>query len=195
MHEPSFAFGFLDIIARTFRDKKYGDRYFYENDPTLTPYAFTLPQLNSIRAIKFSSILCNTLNLREVAVNAFLLSDTYKNKLVPCKDVYQLDLSLFKDTGYSAGMSYYGTSPSTHLPSTCSGPDWRPVTTTTTTTQAPGTTTTTTTTPPPIPLIPPQIVNPYVNTDPAGTIYNNYNPYLYNSPGGYSPAPGGYLGG
>ena len=144
-----------------------------------------MPQLNSIRGIKFSAILCNTLNLREVAENAFVVSDAYKNKLVPCKDIYQLNLNLFKDTGYSGISSYYGHSPSTYLPSTCSGPDWRPMTTSTT--PAPGPTTTTTTTPPPLPLIPPQIVNPYVNTDPAGTIYNNYNPYLYNSPASIYP--------
>ena len=87
----------MDILARGFRDWKYGDRFYYENSPSTSPYAFTPAQLASIRRIRFSSILCKTLNLKTVPSNAFLTVDQTKNPLYDCSKMPQIDLYTFKD--------------------------------------------------------------------------------------------------
>ena len=91
----------LDILARGFRDGKYGDRFYYENSPSISPYAFSPSQLASIRQVRLSTILCSTLKLTKVPQNAFLAQDTVKNPFVMCSTLPQVDLNTFKDSAPS----------------------------------------------------------------------------------------------
>ena len=70
-------------------------RWFYENSPSTTPLSFTLPQLTSIKNMKLSSVLCSTLNIKELPKNVFLKADKTYNPVVPCSAVTQIDFNLF----------------------------------------------------------------------------------------------------
>ena len=50
---------FRDIIADQFSRLKRGDRYFYENDPSINPGHFTPGQLQQIRQISLARIICD----------------------------------------------------------------------------------------------------------------------------------------
>lgn len=159
---PTFAF----IIARAFRDWKYGDRWFYENDPTTTPFAFTATQLSQIRNIRLSSVICNTLNIKDITNNAFVKPDKLKNPYVPCSQVYQLDLTQYKDwsNGPWPAASYYGSIPSnpSTVPSS-SNQIWGAT--------AGGT------------------INPYAVSDSAAWIYSQPGTYGFSAPSQASNTP------
>ena len=58
---------FACIIGKQFHNFKYGDRFWYENGGW--PSSFTLEQLNEIRRVKLSRILCdNSDDLENVQV-------------------------------------------------------------------------------------------------------------------------------
>ncbi len=80
------------IVGKTFRDLKYGDRFYYENGNNIDT-RFTLKQLNQIRKITFSRILCDNTNIDKVQGLAFLLADRKLNPYVNCADIEEMDLS------------------------------------------------------------------------------------------------------
>jgi peroxidase len=109
---PTFAY----IIARGFRDWKYGDRFFYENSNKSSPNAFTLTQLNSIRQVRLNSILCNTLNLKDVTYNVFLRANKDRNPYLSCNSVYPVNLELWRES-YYPNYNTYGSYPTAGYPS------------------------------------------------------------------------------
>ena len=82
----------LDITARTFYKVKVGDRHFFEEGSDKYT-RFTPEQLDEIRKIKISSILCSNLDLNHAPVNGFLDASVVVNVNQPCDNHYQLNLN------------------------------------------------------------------------------------------------------
>ncbi|CAG0921300.1 unnamed protein product, partial [Notodromas monacha] len=92
---------FACIIGLQFRDLKVGDRFWFENGGW--PNSFTLEQLQEIRQMKLSRLICdNSDKIEEVQVYAMVLPDHDINPRVPCKSgiLPRIDLSHWKDTRY-----------------------------------------------------------------------------------------------
>ncbi|CAG0896838.1 unnamed protein product [Cyprideis torosa] len=65
---------FACIIGLQFRDLRFGDRYWYENGGW--PSSFTIEQLNEIRKIKLSRIICdNSDEMHDIQVYTMVLPD------------------------------------------------------------------------------------------------------------------------
>ncbi|XP_048260706.1 peroxidasin isoform X3 [Bombus terrestris] len=74
---------FLCLLGLTFRNIRFGDRYWYENGNT--PGSFTLYQLEEIRKVTMAQILCyNGERLNWVQPRAFLLRDRFLNEVINC---------------------------------------------------------------------------------------------------------------
>jgi len=100
---------FACIIGKQFHNFRYGDRYWYENGGW--PSSFTLEQLNEIRHVKLSRILCdNSDDLENVQVYAMVLPDHEINPRIPCKSgvLPRIDLSKWKDATYHPAPSSFG---------------------------------------------------------------------------------------
>ena len=87
-------FFYQGIIAKQFRDLKHGDRFYYENGlDDLTK--FKPEQLFEIKKATFSRILCDTVDLKHVQKNAFLLPG-HKNAYMSCNSVPSISLDAWK---------------------------------------------------------------------------------------------------
>jgi peroxidase len=64
-NDQSYAIGptFGCIIMNQFANIKNSDRYYYENGPSVSPGAFNLNQLNSIRNITMAGLICNNYDI------------------------------------------------------------------------------------------------------------------------------------
>jgi peroxidase len=62
---------FACVLANQFKDLKDGDRFYFENGPSVT--AFTMSQLKEIKKISMARILCNDFDIGAIQPNAFLL--------------------------------------------------------------------------------------------------------------------------
>ncbi|XP_018570827.1 peroxidase-like [Anoplophora glabripennis] len=101
-HVPGTLVGptFLCILREQFYRTRVGDRYWYEN-PSET--GFTLEQLFEIRKSSISRLLCNNgRNIRSMQPRGFEKVSA-DNNIVPCEQLPDLDLSLWKDTPGSFG--------------------------------------------------------------------------------------------
>ncbi|XP_046396972.1 peroxidase-like [Ischnura elegans] len=89
---------FSCIIAHTFRRLKVGDRFWYENGGQ--PGSFTPDQLQEIRKVKLSRLLCDSGDyIRSMQVYALLLPDYEKNPRVRCNSriLPRIDLTKWKE--------------------------------------------------------------------------------------------------
>ncbi|XP_023726192.2 lactoperoxidase-like [Cryptotermes secundus] len=87
------------LIARTFRDLRRGDRFWYENSDW--PSSFTPEQLQEIREVRLSRLLCDASdNLETIQVYAMVLPDFHTNPRVACRSrvLHRLDLTKWRDT-------------------------------------------------------------------------------------------------
>jgi peroxidase len=85
----------LAIVARQFRDLKFGDRYYYENgdNPIIR---FKVEQLNEIKKTSMARIVCDNIEIDSIQPNAFApISD--KNQLLSCDSLPRVDLSLWRN--------------------------------------------------------------------------------------------------
>jgi peroxidase len=83
------------IIAKSFRDLKFGDRFYYENgQDELTK--FTQAQLATIRRASLARLICDTADVTFLQRNAFLFADSVGNPSVSCADIPGMDLSLWR---------------------------------------------------------------------------------------------------
>lgn len=91
---------FTCIIGEQFKDLKNGDRFYYENAPDAAKgtenTAFTSEQLTEIKKIKFSTLLCNNLDISEINEDVFFTRTGIRpenNRKTACSDFEQLDLT------------------------------------------------------------------------------------------------------
>jgi peroxidase len=69
---------FACLIARQFSDLKRGDRFYYENSARVWTGAFSAAQLDEIKRVTLSQLLCSNFDMRHVQANAFMLPDQVK---------------------------------------------------------------------------------------------------------------------
>ncbi|KAK3589591.1 hypothetical protein CHS0354_043052 [Potamilus streckersoni] len=81
---------FACILGKQFRAYKEGDRFWYEN--RFTGIGFTEAQLNEIKKVRMSMVLCNNYKFEKIQTNVFEVPQG-KNKFVDCADIPQIDLS------------------------------------------------------------------------------------------------------
>lgn len=90
---------FSCLIGLTFKELRYGDRYWYENRGYGSQ--FTLEQLEEIRKVKLSRMICdNSDEIKTMQVYAMVLPDHEINPRVPCNSgiLPRMDLSRWRDT-------------------------------------------------------------------------------------------------
>ncbi|RNA19459.1 Peroxidasin [Brachionus plicatilis] len=84
---------FSCLIMEQFANLKKGDRFYYENDPSVNPGAFTLEQLTEIKKITMAGLICNNYEIAELAGNVFY-TPSDSNPSVDCSTLKeQVDLS------------------------------------------------------------------------------------------------------
>ncbi|XP_035706315.1 peroxidase isoform X2 [Folsomia candida] len=87
------------IIAKQFQALRYGDRHWYEV-PNL-PSSFTSEQLEEIKKIKLSRLLCDNGDyIKTIQVYAMVLADPHRNPRVPCQGhvLPRIDLSKWHES-------------------------------------------------------------------------------------------------
>ncbi|XP_061179472.1 peroxidase-like protein 3 [Saccostrea echinata] len=80
---------FTCLLGQQFRDLKYGDRYWYERRE---PEGFSAHQLDAIRKVKMSWLICKLMKLDQIQKHVFILPSP-QNPIVDCSSIPQLDLS------------------------------------------------------------------------------------------------------
>ncbi|XP_069139812.1 peroxidase-like protein [Argopecten irradians] len=109
---------FACIISKQFEAFKMGDRFWYEND--FPAIGFTKGQINEIKGITLSKLLCTNLGLRQIQPNAFMVP-SFKNPVVGCEYLPRIDLRYWTDGGRRKpynGMAYhpYSITPYNKMP-------------------------------------------------------------------------------
>lgn len=66
---------FSCLLAHQFHSIRSGDRHWYEND--FPPSSFSLKQLNEIRKVSLSRLICDNSKIQNIQPKAFLKSDDY----------------------------------------------------------------------------------------------------------------------
>ncbi|XP_042875863.1 peroxidase-like [Penaeus japonicus] len=90
---------FSCLIGLTFKELRYGDRFWYENRGGYES-DFTLEQLEEIRKVKLSRMICdNSDDIKTMQVYAMVLPDHEINPRVPCNSgiLPRMDLSKWRD--------------------------------------------------------------------------------------------------
>ncbi|EPB79754.1 animal hem peroxidase [Ancylostoma ceylanicum] len=84
------------IIAEQFSRLKRCDRFYYENDG---PQQFTQDQLDEIRQVTLSSVICSNHGswIRKVQPDAFAIPDDITNAPTDCDNYHMLDLTKWVD--------------------------------------------------------------------------------------------------
>jgi len=85
---------FACIIKKQFEDLKKGDRFYYENGPSNT--AFSQQQLDEIRKVTMSGLICETFGLNTIQSNAFKMPYAFiGNSRKSCNQIAKLDITKF----------------------------------------------------------------------------------------------------
>ncbi|XP_033757666.1 lactoperoxidase-like [Pecten maximus] len=80
---------FSCIIAKQFQLLKQGDRFWYEND--IPNIGLTAAQLNEIKKVRLSQIMCRNIGISQIQLNAFRVPSLH-NPLVRCDTLPTIDL-------------------------------------------------------------------------------------------------------
>ncbi len=102
---------FACIIGKQFHNFRFGDRFWYENGGW--PSSFTLEQLEEIRKVKLSRLLCdNGDEMESMQVYAMVLPDHEINPRVPCKSgvLRGIDFNKWRDASYHATPGFFPNS-------------------------------------------------------------------------------------
>eukprot|EP00095_Tigriopus_kingsejongensis_P008509 snap_masked-scaffold181_size278858-processed-gene-1.12 protein:Tk08509 transcript:snap_masked-scaffold181_size278858-processed-gene-1.12-mRNA-1 annotation:"hypothetical protein DAPPUDRAFT_301956" len=92
---------FACIMGKQFRSFRFGDRFWYENGGL--PSSFTLEQLQEIRKIRLSRLICdNSDDIDSVQVYAMVLPDHDINPRVPCNSgiLRSMDFTKWRDASF-----------------------------------------------------------------------------------------------
>jgi len=84
------------IVAKQFRDLKFGDRFYYEGGHDKYT-RFTLDQLSQLRKATVARLLCDNLEINFIQQFPLLVANREWNKLIDCSAVPRLDLTPWKD--------------------------------------------------------------------------------------------------
>lgn len=111
-HLPGGLLGptFSCLVAKQFNQLKTGDRFWYENE--FLSIGFNRAQLNEIKKIKLSRVVCDNTEIKEVQKFVFTPPSIH-NELYPCMDRrYSINLELWREIpkgsrGYSARRSFH----------------------------------------------------------------------------------------
>ena len=90
---------FKGILAKQFRDLKFGDRFYYENGHDYTT-RFAYRQLDEIRKASFARILCDNTDIQFVQKNPFLRNNFQTNPLISCSNIDSINYLTWKDKSY-----------------------------------------------------------------------------------------------
>jgi len=74
---------FACLIAKQMKRVKKGDRFYYENG-NFKASRFTQHQLNAIRTLTLSKLICQNVEMDKIPEWSFLYPDQYSNKEYPC---------------------------------------------------------------------------------------------------------------
>jgi len=97
---------FACLIGKQFHNFRFGDRFWYENGGW--PSSFTVEQLNEIRKVKLSRIICdNGDDMSTMQVYAMVLPDHEINPRVPCKSgvLKGIDFAKWRDASFHSAPS------------------------------------------------------------------------------------------
>lgn len=103
---------FACIIGKQFHNFRFGDRFWYENGGW--PSSFTLEQLNEIRKVKLSRLICdNGDDVDSMQVYAMVLPDHDINPRVPCKSgvLKRIDFSKWRDASFHKSPGFFSGPP------------------------------------------------------------------------------------
>ncbi|XP_075976327.1 chorion peroxidase [Anticarsia gemmatalis] len=94
---------FANIIADQFSRLKRGDRYYYEYAPDVNPGGFTPNQLEEIKKVTISRLICDNsdgIELFALPPEGFLRADLPRNEPAPCNSprIPSMDLNVFGQT-------------------------------------------------------------------------------------------------
>ncbi|VDI64484.1 Hypothetical predicted protein [Mytilus galloprovincialis] len=96
--DPEFNVGptFQCLLGFQYQRIKQGDRFWYERPNQV--FSFTKEQLRSIKEnARISKILCRNLGINRISKNMFLLPQKEWNRIIPCDELPDIDLSLWKE--------------------------------------------------------------------------------------------------
>jgi len=82
------------LLAIQFANLRISDRFWYEND--LPPSSLNLDQLQAVRRISLSGLMCATNGVTRAQPKAFIREDPYLNARLTCDHLSGLDLSAWK---------------------------------------------------------------------------------------------------
>ncbi|XP_052705698.1 peroxidase-like protein [Crassostrea angulata] len=99
---------FACLIAKQFYHLKAGDRFWYENK--FLPTGFREDQLNEIKKLKLSRIVCDNTQVSEVQTYVFQPSGS-SNVVYPCRDRrFSLNLDLWRESSEGAKTMHHQSS-------------------------------------------------------------------------------------
>ncbi|KAL7044613.1 hypothetical protein ACKWTF_002002 [Chironomus riparius] len=102
------------LFAIQFSNLRVSDRFWYEND--LPPSSLNIDQLQAIRRISLSGLLCAADGVKASQPKAFLREDPYLNAQLSCDHLSGLDLSAWKSEEVEVVIETFDTTISTHIP-------------------------------------------------------------------------------
>lgn len=79
------------LLAIQFANLRNSDRFWYEND--LPPSSLNLPQLQAIRRVTLSGLLCEAKGVSKAQPKAFIREDPYLNARLNCEQISGLDVT------------------------------------------------------------------------------------------------------
>lgn len=82
------------LLAIQFSALRKSDRFWYEND--LPPSSLNIEQLQAVRRVSLSGLLCEANGVERSQPKAFLREDPYLNARLHCNQLSGLDLSPWK---------------------------------------------------------------------------------------------------
>ncbi|XP_070193543.1 salivary peroxidase/catechol oxidase-like [Littorina saxatilis] len=86
---------FALVLGRQFHDLKYGDRYYFETNNNA--YGFKNDQLETIRTLRLSKILCENAKVKYIQANPFKPPNNESNPLHRCSELPDINMSAFLD--------------------------------------------------------------------------------------------------
>jgi peroxidase len=82
------------LLAIQFANIRNSDRFWYEND--LPPSSLSLDQLQAVRRVSLSGLLCEAKGINKAQPKAFIRDDPYLNARLTCDHLSGLDIAAWK---------------------------------------------------------------------------------------------------